>query len=704
MKKISYFVVALLLISSFAAIGIGKKADVSKTTIRKNTSILKQFSEPEILQTNIKTETYTEVILGSTGFLNNAGKPILPVSRTTLTVPFGTKILNAECKTDEIKIMSVTNKILPAPQPMITGMENQEVVYSMDETVYNSEEFYPNNWYKITTGAGLDENNEHVTFVNIQLYPARYSPMTNTIEYTENLEVKITYEETLTSPFPATSSYDLAIIAPSAFSSYLRSFIMHKNKYCVKTTLKTLEDIYSEYEGVDKPEQIKYFIKDAIETWGIKYVLLVGGMTSLITGQSRDDKNQGTKDWWLPVRYTNNKEMMGSIYDPGFLSDLYYADIYEGGGGFSSWDKDRYGESDGIFANWKSFGSQRDVLDFYPDVMVGRLACRNTVEVQGVTKKIIDYERLKHKSNWFDNMVLIGGDSHDDSGTDYLEGEVACDYALENYMTEFNPIKLYASNKEIDMNMVPSPEAIQREITAGAGHVLFEGHGHPGSWNTHWFGIFNWGDTPGGITVAEFSSLKNKEKLPVVVIGGCHNGQFNVTLTATTLDEPFMWTHGMPVAECFAWHLVRMTGGGSIASFGNTGLGYGNVGNNKDLDGNGVDDPDTVEGLGGYQIQMFYKTIKELKELEEEDEDEEYLLGDMWKGSINKYLDTYPGMDDQTDAKTVQQWPILGDPSLRIGGYKADGKARNIPRSFERFPLIARLLEVPIFQKIIEKI
>ena len=258
MKCSTYFIVALLLISSVAAVGIGKKADISKTSIQKEKSILQQFSKPEILQTDIKTETYTEVRLRSTGFLSNAGKPILPVSRTTLNVPFGTKILDVECETDEIKTMSVTNKIIPAPQPMMTGMQNQGVEYIMDETIYNSAEFYPNNWYKITTGAGLDDNNEHTTFVNIQFYPVRYSPMTDIIEYTENLEVKITYEEPSTSPFPATSAYDLVIIAPSAFSSDLQPFIEHKNKYEIETILKTTEEIYEENTGVDKPEPVSY--------------------------------------------------------------------------------------------------------------------------------------------------------------------------------------------------------------------------------------------------------------------------------------------------------------------------------------------------------------------------------------------------------------------------------------------------------------
>ena len=45
------------------------------------------------------------------------------------------------------------------------------------------------------------------------------------------------------------------------------------------------------------------------------------------------------------------------------------------------------------------------------------------------------------------------------------------------------------------------------------------------------------------------------------------------------------------------------------------------------------------------------------------------ILGEVWGGTINKYLSTFPGMDSQLDAKTITQWVLLGDPSLKIGGY-----------------------------------
>jgi hypothetical protein len=92
---------------------------------------------------------------------------------------------------------------------------------------------------------------------------------------------------------------------------------------------------------------------------------------------------------------------------------------------------------------------------------------------------------------------------------------------------------------------------------------------------------------------------------------------------------------------------------------GNTGLGYGAVGESGDLDGDGVNLPDTAEAVGGYQEVCFFKTYN----------DGENILGEVWGGAQSKYLNTFPGMEDQTDCKTVEQWPLIGDPSLVIGGY-----------------------------------
>ena len=128
--------------------------------------------------------------------------------------------------------------------------------------------------------------------------------------------------------------YDLVIIAPEKFSTAIQPLIEHKNSHEIETFLKTTEDIYDEYQGRDEAEQIKYFIKDAIEQNHVSYVLLMGG------------KQGQLSSWHIPVRYSNLDD--GDRYT-FFISDLYYADIYKNGTtDFEDWDSD----GDGIFAEW----------------------------------------------------------------------------------------------------------------------------------------------------------------------------------------------------------------------------------------------------------------------------------------------------------------------------------------------------------------
>jgi hypothetical protein len=189
----------------------------------------------------------------------------------------------------------------------------------------------------------------------------------------------------------------MVIIAPSAFSDALQPLIVHKNAHGITTTLKTTEDIYAHYNGFDKAEQIKYFIKDALEQWNIKYVLLAGGLKSTIYAKARDNTNLGASGWYIPVRYSNIDENG----DNGFPSDLYYADIYKAGGVFENWDSN----GNDILGEYPE-----DMPDLIPDVAVGRLAFSDVQEVQNVVNKIITYETTSYGSDWFKKMMVVSGD------------------------------------------------------------------------------------------------------------------------------------------------------------------------------------------------------------------------------------------------------------------------------------------------------
>ena len=649
-KIIPILIVGILVLSGLGAVAISENKKSGNNVLSKTVSI--SISNPVAMERIVEGKTYIELdVEGADARLYRAGEPILPIYTDTMDFPFGTKIVDITYKTKEIKSKVLSDKIVPAPQPVLQGMDQQISEYETNEAIYNSDNLFPDSWFSYYTGGGLNKNSEHKTFLTIRAYPVRYSPATDTIYYVENLDLTITYEKPETNPFPENGEYDMVIITPSRFSGVLQKLVDHKNDNGINTTIKTTKEIYNEYDGLDKPEQIKYFIKYSLDTWNIKYVLLVGGMKSYIFGTRRDDASQGSKSWHVPVRYSN---LYDNWPEPGYLCDLYYADIYDGEGDFSSWDSN----GNGIFAEWREF--EKDIIDLYPDVYVGRLACRNIFEVRIMVNKIINYEKSTDGSSWYDKMVVIGGDSHNDPGTNYLEGELICEKILNEYMNEFIPVKLYGSNKDTDPSMTPETKNIQREISAGCGHLLFDGHGNPLIWATHYPDEFN--NWTSGIRVDQFPMLMNGGKLPVCCIQGCHNSLFNVTLLSTLLDNrtnyKFTWCYGVPIPECWSWWLTRKIGGGSIATIGNTGLGYGTIGEHGDIDGDGVTEPDCLESLGAYWFIQFYKTFDEGADI----------LGEVWGGAIEKYLTTFPGMDYNLDCKTVQQLPLLGDPSLRIGG------------------------------------
>jgi hypothetical protein len=641
-------ILPIILIGIIVVSGFGAATQPADKATIKTESIV--FGLP----TSQDYNEYLAITMDNTNsWVKQPGKPLLSAYTKIFMFPRGTKINRVDVAFSEVQTTVLTKPIQPAPAPvpLLDGLMVPEI--QMDSTVYASDALYPADQWSYELKAGL-HNGVQSVYVIVRCHPVRYSPLENTLYWSDRIDITVDYvQPTTTITFSDTK--DLVIIAPAEFETALQPLVDHKNSFGVVTELETLEEIYDEYSGRDSPEQIKYFIKDAKETWNISYVLLVGGLKSLLHAKRRDDCNQGTTDWHLPVRYTNLKEG-GSVADPGFISDLYYADIYRYNETleeyeFDDWDSNK----NNIFAEYAAMVGKKDIIDLYPDVYVGRLACRNKQEVNIMVDKIITYESTPADLSWFNTMVVIGGDTFDDvSTTNIYEGEAETQKALD-YMTDFEPIKIWCSNRDTG-GLVPKPWDITRTVSKGCGFLAFAGHGSPERWNTYWPEEFDEKRCK-GLWYYNMPLFTNRDKYPICVVGGCHNSQFNVTALCFLFDA--LWVYG-PCPECWSWLLTRKINGGSIATLGNTGLGYGAVGNHGDLDGDGVDDPDCVEAVGGYIETQFFKAYGV---------DHIDILGETWGQAVTNFLNVYPGMADQIDCKTAEQWVLLGDPSLKIGGY-----------------------------------
>ncbi len=830
MKKLKSILLASVLILG----GIGTLA------INSNNSTVDARNICDKLTINFETPTlkeddsnYIRFVLGQEElYIMNPGQPMLPRILKIIELPFGVQNIKIDLLPSEIQEITIKKEIRPAPAAIpLSPIEGYVSPPKKDTVIYNSSSLYPSSWYSYHVGCGLNSVDEHVTFVTINLYPLRYIPATGKIYALDSATITLTYDNPKRDILPLTSEYDLVIIAPAAFTTDLQTLIDHKNNHDVKTILKTAEEIYEEYTGVDEPEQIKYFIKDALETWGIKYVLLVGGLKSLLYAKPRDHDNYGATGWHLPVRYSN---LISG--EPGYLCDLYYADIYKENGEFDNWDSN----GNGIFAEWTHEDDPpEDILDLYPDVALGRLACRNNKEVQDIVNKIITYESSSYDSDWFHKMIVISGDgfldqedldiqwntsglpdgeytiyaqstnpdgetgprdtltiqldrthetrlsfNHDDhlnpalengypappiaeivsvsdgdilGNTDYTytptDGEAYCNelfwWANISYVKgilhirgkSYDPqaygnltditVWIENSNGEIVFQdyrndtktyyegewvtggkslhgrggaLYYMPEDFEQEFvwtsngeftgqdsvieaySQGFGFAFFSGHGSPGWWGDHFPGI------PGnrqyaqvaGLTVSQvrpyfpfftppffpMNQLSNTDKLPVVVVGGCHNSMFSVSLLPTFLEFFFVYllgiplymhTYGQAIPECWGWYMVKLPDTGAIATMGNTGYGWGWEG-----------EWCTIGAGDGWITSEFFRQYGEKGH---------DVLGTSYSQTLTSYISNFRGFTlpecgwspdygwDWIDEKTVQQWVLLGDPSLQIGGY-----------------------------------
>ena len=411
------------------------------------------------------------------------------------------------------------------------------------------------------------------------------------------------YDEKSILPFNL-EDYDMVIIAPEKFSNMVQPLINHKNNYGVETFLKIVEEIYNDYPGRDEAEQIKYFIKDAIENFGVQYVLLIGSIDE------------------VPIRKCEvTWDYYGDIFVDNIISDLYYGDIYDGNGSFSSWDSNNNGIfSEYIMKTLFENGTYRHVpiiiddVDLYPDVGVGRLPCKNTFEVRLVVNKIITYESKSYGKEWFNKIILMGGDTFPNYGDTY-EGEFINDYVASK-IDDFRAIRLWTSKGNFKRFL------INLAISMGAGFVCYSGHGFEFGFGTY---------PPNNDNMIMYYTpnilgLFNGKRLPVIFLDACSCAKLDYDIFGVKFP-------------CFAWAIVKKPNGGAIASVGATALIYGTI-------------FPLSEGFLRLDAEFF------------DSYEPGIALSKMLMNAQKKYLDNV-----WRDYLTIEEAILIGDPSLKVGGY-----------------------------------
>ena len=578
-------------------------------------------------------------IQGQTSYLMDPGKPMVPIISKTLIIPIGSTIesCTVNITTNPVRL---EQKLLPAPKHHILNTMVSKMIYKQDLDVYTLDEFYPIQQFRVRKGIGL-ENHQHVMFVTIDCF-SQYNPISNIIKIPSEITIEYSYNPP-TKPLFTADEYDLLIITDEQFVNALTPLVQHKSEHHVRTIMETVQEILPLYEGRDAAEDIKLRIRDAVEEWGIDYVLLAGGRI----GQSYD--------WYVPSRRSNNR---GSGWESGYECDLYFADIYkivDDDIFFEDWDTN----GNGVFAEFSGFGNEDSPIDYHPDVSIGRLPIRYEFEATNIVNKIINYETNADDS-WFKRAVMIAGDTTPPArggSLDIYEGELETSLA-SSFLEQAGYIieKLWTSTQALT-----SSTDVIRKLSHGEGLVFMTGHGNPASLGTYLPNAESEAEFPNILTVFEMSLLTNNEKLPIVLVGGCHNAQFNVTIRNMVHDilkygiggyfftDPFRLFYMEWVPRCFCEWLVTQKSSGAIGSIGCSGLGLGYANDAWNY------------GLSGWLDPKFFECVADLNTSQ---------VGQAHINAINDYINVIGEVNnDYADRKTIEQWTLLADPSLLLGGY-----------------------------------
>lgn len=577
-KTLSIIVLGILIFSTIGAIASPEFSHSNIKQINESISI----SEPVVEDEN----EYVSIQLNEgNSYLLEPNRPMLPFVSRVFILPFGTKINNVEVSYSGESEISLSKNVKPAiePTPIGTSIKIEE-----DSEIYDHSEIFPQNKFTYRTGSGLSDG-EHVLYLTVQCYPIWYSPSNNLLYYCDEIDIDVSYfgGNTFNS---AMDEFDLAVISTSTYSSNIQQLIDHKNGHGVNTYFKDVEEIYDVYPGRDEQEKIKYYIKDAIETFGISYVLIVGSIYD------------------VPIRMT--KVGWGDMSN--LPTDLYYADIYDSEGEFCSWDSN----NNDIFGEYHWENGPIDDVDLYADVYIGRIPCMNSRELNVVIDKIITYENNAYGQSWFDRILLLGGDTFPHHGV--IEGEYVTGLIAEE-MDGFEAIKLWTSKKNYN------PFTINYRTTLGAGFISYSGHGY----------IQGWGTSPPDVKkrieywAPYIYGMFNRNKLPIIFFDAC--------LTAT-LDKKILGIFDYPA---IAYNLVKKSHGGAVATIGATRVAFTHVDNHG------------VNGGAGYLNLHFFMNYED-----------GITLGEMLNGAQNDYLNFV-----YKDCITLEEFMIIGDPSLKTGGY-----------------------------------
>lgn len=503
---------------SFTEFGNSSPASVEIIEQSGNTALVEMNLEGVYIQEQRENgRAFHLLSIPQSDWMQESGKPKLPVVRTLLKIPSDTDV---EIQLEDDSYTRLSGYIpYPAGEKAIRRSHGEFVSvdeeFAFDNDLYSGNAIYPQNIFNISFLGNFRQQR----LAQLEFYPIQYDPHSTELICHYSIRVRLSYigrsngRTEIYSPEPmldlghfrtpnqmmapsalqrgnveypdnltAKCSADYIIIAPEEFytSDKIKELAEWRAQYSgLDVAVASTAQIYDEFAGGTTAESIRYFIQNAYNTWRanhmpdahVGYVVLIGDVE------------------FIPA-YLSEYMSVGST-DTRIATDNWYACVNED--------------------------------DFIPDVMLGRLSVKNTDELDSLIDKIIQYEREPFYGDWANNALLAMGTI--EGFRDDLE------HARDEYL-----LPAGYSVSELSVLDGNGPTDVALAINAGQHIMEYAGHGWRNGWE-----IF---------TTLGMDMLRNERMSPVIFSAACYTGYFD-----------------HPDDDCFGEKMLKAQNG-AIAFFG----------------------------------------------------------------------------------------------------------------------------------------
>jgi PKD repeat protein len=364
----------------------------------------------------IKEINWHSLILGNAPLKSIAGTPTLPFVPLKLIIPFGHTLKSIRINWQNKVQLPNRYSIIPAQSTVILSKPASTGITLPKADIYQSSQPYPAEDYEfigIQKCRGLS-----VLFIN--LFPVKYIPLAETIYYYPSFEIQIETEENINYTAGAElnyqpeslfsvrdwvenpemielagyenriakkdrESYQMLIvtnntIANATGTTNVQAFKNHKINLGISTVIATVEDIYAGTSGIDNAEKLRNYIKSKYNSWGLKYVLLLGD-TAVVPHR---------------LLYTEGLDE-GNPMSDNIPSDVYFSCLdgnynYDGD---TKWGEPNDGEGGGD-------------VDLLADIFVGRVLADNATYASNWIKKTMAFENDSFTSTYKKSNFMLG--------------------------------------------------------------------------------------------------------------------------------------------------------------------------------------------------------------------------------------------------------------------------------------------------------